>query len=178
MRPTATAKRARKGITMNTTIITTKSVYFTYDFFNRTIVGTDVNFELAGNPNTTQYAELMERMSAQPTFALFKVETERKVKRTYSGLSRELMFDYLTLHEEQDMLKKFAEMKDDHVAYPAIKSWFLEAYPKFNVEKAKKEVQAARLMKTKVKYKATKKDASKKDASKAPIDFPAKAVNQ
>lgn len=166
---------------MNTTTIittkknaaSTKSVYFTFNFFEKTIVGKDVDFELAGNPNNPQYAELMERMNAQPTFALFKVETERKTKRTYSGLSRELMFDYLTLHEEQDMLKKFAEMKDDHVAYPAIKSWFLEAYPKFDVKKAKNEVRTARLTTTKVKYKAVKKDASK-----APIDFTAKAVNQ
>jgi Spy/CpxP family protein refolding chaperone len=55
---------------------------------------------------------------------------------------------------------KFAEMKakkeKKEMAFATIKSWFLELFPKFNVNKAKMEIKAKKLEKAKDPYKVVK----------------------
>ena len=55
---------------------------------------------------------------------------------------------------------KFAEMKakkqKKEMSFATIKSWFLELFPKFNVNKAKLEINAKKLENAKAPYKVMK----------------------
>lgn len=140
---------------MNAIMRENTTVCFTYNHISKTIVGTDVNFDKAGNPYNPQYVELMKRMEEQPTYTLAPIATTKKVKRTYAGLTRELMVEYLEIQKEafyDSALEELRRMKNDEVAYPAIKSWFLDIFPRFDVDKAKKEIRASRLQGAKEKY--------------------------
>ena len=66
-----------------------------------------------------------------------------------------LMYDYIDCFGSEEMMEKFNEMKKNGTRFPAIKSWFLDLFPKFNVEKAKKEIRECRLGLIKAKYKVT-----------------------
>jgi hypothetical protein len=80
----------------------TAVVRFTIDFVNQKIVGTEYNFKKAGIPGTEQYKELLTRIAAHPGFGYQMVKPEKE-KKTYKGLSRELMYDYLFVKGEEDL---------------------------------------------------------------------------
>jgi hypothetical protein len=158
------AERPKKGIHMINTISSsvanesTPVVRFTIDFVNHKIVGTEYNFRKASIPGTEQYNELLTRMAAHPGFGYQMVKPEKE-KKTYKGLSRELMYDYLSVMGEDDMLAQLVQMKQDKVAYPTIKSWFLDKFPNFNVNKAKKHIDSVNLKSVKKKYRVIKANA-------------------
>lgn len=134
---------------------TTSTTYFTYDHLNKKIVGTELNFRKSGIPGSEQDNELMARIEEHPNYT-FHVIKPAKEKRSYKGLKRELMYDYIDCFGSEEMMKKFQQMKEDGTGFPAMKSWFLDQFPKFNVEKAKKEIQKHRLGNVKAKYKVIK----------------------
>ena len=142
---------------------TRSAIYFTYDHFNKKIVGSELNFKKSGNPNNPQYAALMEAMAAHPNYELSAV-APKKEKQTYEGLTLTLMEEYLNLVYEDELAdvarEKFAEMKakklNKKLAFATIKSWFLELFPKFNVNKARAEVKAKKLDAAKSPYKVIK----------------------
>lgn len=145
--------------------------YFTYDHIKKAIIGSEYNFTRSGIPGSEQDRELMMHLAEHPDYALVVVKPT-KMKQTYAGLTRELMYDYLYILNEKDLLTKFNEMKDASVSYPTMKSWFLEAFPNFNVDQAKKEIKKARLSTVKAKYKiirATPKTVSNIDST---LNFP------
>lgn len=153
--------------TTNTTTAvrsTSAKIAFTFDHVNKKIVGTDINFQKSGIPGSKQEAELMARIEAQPTYSFKVIETEKKpAKKTYAGLTLEVMEDYLAIYEGElagEARTKFAEMKDKHekkkMSYPTIKSWFLDLFPNFNVNKAKTAIKAKNLEKAKAPYKVIK----------------------
>ena len=67
-----------------------------------------------------------------------------------------LMYDYIDCFGSEEMLEKFQQMKEDGTGFPAMKSWFLDQFPKFNVEKAKGDIKRYRLGHVKAKYKVAK----------------------
>ena len=121
--------------------------YFTFNHINKTIVGTEFNFKMAGNPIKPQYNALMTAMEMQPTYALEPIPSKKKVekKQSYEGLTMHLMEEYLNIAYEGELAeearKQFAAMKakkeQRELAYPTIKSWFLEEFKHFNVNQAK-----------------------------------------
>ena len=144
----------------NVTARTTTSAYFTYDHINKRIVGTDINFSKAGIDDSVQYKALMAAMARHPDYSLFPITTPKKEKQTYKGLTLPLMESYLAIYEGEladEARSKFAEMKAKHknkeLAFGPIKSWFLDLFPGFNVEKAKREIQAKKLVAIKAPYK-------------------------
>ena len=142
---------------------TRTATYFTYDHFNHKIVGSELNFKKSGIPGSAQYDALMEAMAAHPNYTLFAV-APKKEKQTYAGLTIDLMEEYLNLVFEGELAttarEKFAEMKaakeEKKMAFATIKSWFLEMFPHFNVEKAKREIKAKKLANAKAPYKVVK----------------------
>ena len=144
----------------NSTNNTRTATYFTFDHFNKKIVGSELNFKKSGNPNFPQYEALMSAMAAHPNYELFAV-APKKEKQTYEGLTLTLMEEYLNLVYEGELAEvaraKFAEMKakkqKKEMSFATIKSWFLELFPKFNVNKAKLEINAKKLEKAKAPYK-------------------------
>ena len=140
--------------------------YFTFNHINKTIVGSEFNFKMSGNPTKPQYEELMAAMAMQPNYTLAPIASKKKVeqKQSYEGLTMEVMEEYLNLVYEGELATearaKFAEMKakkeEKKIAYPTIKSWFLDLFPKFNVNKAKMEIKAKKLDNAKAPYKVVK----------------------
>ena len=138
--------------------VTTSTTYFTYDHLTKKIVGTELNFRKSGNPGSEQDIELMARIAEHPNYD-FHVIKPAKQKNSYKGLTRALMYDYLDIQKDElskDLMAQLEQMKKDGVGYPAIKSWFLDAFPQFNVTKAEKAVREARLGGVKKKYKTIK----------------------
>ena len=139
--------------------------YFTFDHINKTIVGSEYNFKMSGNPTKPQYEALMAAMERHPNYTLTPVASKKKVekKQSYEGLTMELMEEYLNIYEGElaaEVRAKFAEMKakkeQKKLAYPTIKSWFIDLFPKFNVNKAKMEIKAKKLETAKAPYKVVK----------------------
>ena len=145
---------------------TTKSAtYFTFDHIRKAIVGSEFNFKMAGNPEKPQYGALMAAMDRHPSYTLTPIASKKKVekKQSYEGLTMDLMEEYLKVYEGElaDVARaKFAEMKakkeEKKIAYPTIKSWFLDLFPNFNVNKAKMEIKAKKLESAKAPYKVIK----------------------
>ena len=169
LRPTATAKRARKEFIMSNIITfsasTKTAAYFTFDHIKKTIIGSEFNFKMSGNPTKPQYNALMNAMAMQPSYSLSPIASEKKVQKkcTYKGLTMPLMEKYLEIYTDEqadEARAKFAEMKAkkelNEMSYPTIKSWFLDLFPHFNVQKATQEIQAKKLENAKKPYKVVK----------------------
>ena len=141
-----------------------KKFAFTYNHLAKKIVGTDVAFAKAGIPGSDLETELMARMNGQPTYTFEVIETEKKpAKKTYAGLTMEVMETYLAIYQGElanEMRTEFAKMKVKHnkkeMSYSTIKSWFLDLFPHFNVNKAKKAIQDHKLKEAKAPHKVIK----------------------
>ena len=146
------------------TASTSKKFAFTYNHITKKIVGTDINFEKAGIPGSALEKELLARMAGQPTYTFEVIATEKKPeKRSYAGLTMDLMEDYLAIWENDlaDAARaQFAEMKakqeKKELRFSLVKSWFLELFPKFDVKKAKKEIREKKFKDAKAPYKVVK----------------------
>ena len=149
---------------------TSKKFAFTYNHITKKIVGTDINFQKAGIPGSDLEEELLARMSAQPTYTFEVIATEKKpAKKTYAGLTQDLMKEYIAIQEDKakaDLEAQLDKMIADKIAYPTIKSWFLDTFQNFSVSKAKSEIQNHQLVSVKAKVRLVK--AAPKSATKNP----------
>ena len=137
--------------------------YFTFDHIGKKIVGSEFNFKKSGDDSTPQYEALMAAMERHPNYTLSAIPSKKKVgkKRSYEGLNMSLMEEYLNIVYEGELAEvaraKFAEMKtkkeNKEMTFATIKSWFLDLFPKFDVDKAKKEIKAKKLASAKAPYK-------------------------
>ena len=146
------------------TASTSKKFAFTYNHITKKIVGTDINFQKAGIPGSALEKELLARMAGQPTYTFEVIATEKKpAKRSYEGLTMDLMEGYLAIYEgelAEEMRAEFAKMKTEKeekkMAFATIKSWFLDQFPRFNVNKAKLAIKAKKLENAKAAHKVIK----------------------
>ena len=150
---------------------TVSTTYFTYDHINKKIDGTMENFELSGIPGSAQDLALMACLKEHPDYD-YRIVKLHKEKNSYKGLKLELMYDYIDCFGSKEMMAEFQRMKNEGTRFPAIKSWFLDLFPKFNVEKAKKEVQKYRLGVVKAKYKVVKTAPKNRKPSSNISDLP------
>lgn len=136
-----------------------KKSIFTFDFVNKSIVGSKHAIKKAGNPLTDEYKELCKMMSLQPTFSIVAKEEDKtrekkstKKKETYEGLTFAMMGEYInTLPENEKLIADFEEVK--RIAknkYPVVKKWFLETYKDFTMKKAKSDISSDRINKIKI----------------------------
>lgn len=118
------------------------AAYFTFNHINKTIVGSEFNFKMSGNPTKPQYEALMNAMAMQPTYTLAPIASQKKVekKQTYKGLDMALMADYIRIVATEQVKAEFKHMVEGKTAYPTIKSWFLEEFKHFNVNQAKAQI--------------------------------------
>ena len=158
----------------NTAMDTTFTTYFTFNHLKKTIVGSEFNFKMSGNPNKPQYEALMKAMAFQPTYTLAPVASNKKVekKQTYKGLNFELMMDYVEFKGNEVQKAEFQAIVDDNASYPTIKSWFLDNFKAgFTVEKATREIAQHKLGERKAKVRATVK-AKVVKAAPAVVELP------
>ena len=141
--------------TTSSSISTTKTaIYFTFDHFNKKIVGTEKNFKKSGISGTAQYNALMAAMKAHPNYELSAMAPKVK-KQTYAGLNFELMMDYVEFKGNEIQKAEFEEIVSSNATYPTIKSWFLDNFKVgFTVEKATREIAQHKLGERKAKVRA------------------------
>ena len=141
--------------TTSSSISTTKTaIYFTFDHFNKKIVGTEQNFKKSSISGTAQYNALMAAMSAHPNYELSAMAPKVK-KQTYKGLNFELMMDYVEFKGNEIQKAEFEEIVSSNATYPTIKSWFLDNFKVgFTVEKATREIAQHKLGERKDKVRA------------------------
>jgi hypothetical protein len=141
--------------TTSSSISTTKTaIYFTFDHFNKKIVGTEQNFKKSSISGTAQYNALMAAMSAHPNYELSAMAPKVK-KQTYAGLNFELMMDYVEFKGNEIQKAEFEEIVSSNATYPTIKSWFLDNFKVgFTVEKATREIAQHKLGERKAKVRA------------------------
>ena len=158
--------------TTSSSISTTKTaIYFTFDHFNKKIVGTEQNFKKSGISGTAQYNALMAAMSAHPNYELSAMAPKVK-KQTYAGLNFELMMDYVDVKGNEVQKAEFEQHVNDGDSYPTIKSWFLDNFKRgFTVEKAKREIAECRLSAKKEKVRTVVK-AKVVKAAPAVVELP------
>ena len=159
-------------ITTSSSTSTTKTaIYFTFDHFNKKIVGTEQNFMKSGISGTAQYNALMAAMSAHPNYELSAMAPKVK-KQTYAGLNFELMMDYVEVKGNEVQKAEFEQHVNDGDSYPTIKSWFLDNFKRgFTVEKAKREIAECRLSAKKEKVRTVVK-AKVVKAAPAVVELP------
>ena len=152
---------------------TSASTYFTFDHFDKKIVGSELNFKKSGIPGSAQYNALMAAMSAHPNYTLSSIAPKVK-KQTYEGLSFDLMMDYVECKGSEIQKAEFEEIVNSNAAYPTIKSWFVENFKAgFTVEKAKREIAQAQLRARKATARTAVRVRTAKAASAAVVEMPA-----
>ena len=149
--------------TTSSSISTTKTaIYFTFDHFNKKIVGTEQNFKKSGISGTAQYDALMAAMKAHPNYELSAMAPKVK-KQSYKGLNFDLMMDYVKIKGNDVQKAEFDEIVNEDASFPVIKSWFIENFKVgFTVEKAQREIAIA---KNNAKKKAAENALKAKKAS-------------
>ena len=158
--------------TSNATVRTTAAAaYFTFDHFNKKIVGTEQNFKKSGNSTTPQYASLMAAMELHPNYELSAI-APKKEKQSYKGLNAELITEYVEVFGNEAQKAELAELINNDEAHATIKSWFLDYFKcGFSVEKAKEMIAYHKLNARKSKVRATVKARSVKATSNT-IEMP------
>lgn len=140
---------------------------FAYNFTNNTIVASKTTLKKAGNPTTPEYKALMKMIAGQPTFRVVeKVIKDNGRKKTYNGLTLEMMKTHIEKQENSEFLMaEFNEaQKQGKSKYPLAKKWFLEQFPNFKITEGKKAIGDAKIakVKTNAKIVLAKTSANKK----------------
>ena len=110
---------------------------------------------------------LMKMIAGQPTFRVVeKVIKDNGRKKTYNGLTLEMMKTHIEKQENSEFLMaEFNEaQKQGKSKYPLAKKWFLEQFPNFKITEGKKAIGDAKIakVKTNAKIVLAKTSANKK----------------
>ena len=134
--------------------------FFSVNFFDDTIYGTEASFNKASKGNGPAYEELTALIARHPDFKLVVKEPKKhttKAKRTYNGMDFPFMEAYIQtrvnaeqIMAEYEAVKQMAEDANISV-YPFTKKWFLGEFDSngegFDMEQAKKEIANHRIAK-------------------------------
>ena len=125
---------------------------FAYDFVKNTIIASKTTLKKASVPNSPEYKALMKMIDKQPTFRVVEKEiSTNKSKKTYHGLTIEVMRTHILAQENSELLMaEFEEsMKEGKSKYPMAKKWFVAQFPNFKITEGKKAVSDAKIAKIK-----------------------------
>lgn len=125
---------------------------FTYNFVNKTIVGTKSAINRANMGKNPEYTTLCEMLAAHPDFTVAEKQINHKAdKKKYNGLTLPRMKEYIeTQPKSEERLREFAAIQKVAAAkgakYPLTKKWFLATFPEFkenNVSEAEISAEVA-----------------------------------
>ena len=113
------------------------NTHFTYNFVDKTIVGSKRSISRANKGLNPEYAELCSKLAEQPTFKVVeKVINQNTNKKTYQKLTFDRMRGYIALLSNSE--KRLAELEAviqvaeaRGAKYPLTKKWFLATYPEY-----------------------------------------------
>ena len=122
---------------------------FTYNFIEKTIIGSKAAIEKANKGKNPEYAELSGMLAAHPDFTVRVKDIQQKEgKKKYNNLTFKRMEEYIkTQFSDENALtakliefsaiQKVAEAKG--AKYPLTKKWFLATYPSYKENEVSKE---------------------------------------
>ena len=115
---------------------------FAVNFAENTIVASKTTLKKASIPNSPEYKELMELVKQMPDFTI----TEKKIKKsaskkTYEGLNKNFIMQYLSIQNNAEELKKQYEKAAELGKFPLVRKWFLNTFENFDMDTAKKEIE-------------------------------------
>ena len=125
---------------------------FTYNFVNKTIVGTKSAINRANKGMKPEYDTLCEMLAEHPDFTVAEKQINHKAdKKKYNGLTLPRMKEYIeTQPNSKERLIEFAAIQKvaatKGAKYPLTKKWFLATFPEFkenNVSKAEISAEVA-----------------------------------
>ena len=125
---------------------------FTYNFVNKTIVGTKSAINRANKGLKPEYGMLCEMLAEHPDFTVVEKQIKHKAdKKKYNGLTLPRIKEYIeTQPNSKERLIEFAAIqkvaKTKGALYPLTKKWFLATFPEFkenNVSKAEISAEVA-----------------------------------
>lgn len=110
---------------------------FTYNFVNKTIIGTKSAINRANKGMKPEYDTLCEMLAAHPDFTVVEKQIKHKTdKKKYNGLTLPRMEAYIKTQPNSEKrliefkaIQKVAEAKG--AKYPLTKKWFLATFPEF-----------------------------------------------
>ena len=110
---------------------------FTYNFVNKTIVGTKSAINRANMGKNPEYTTLCEMLSAHPDFTVVEKQIKHNPnKKKYNGLTLPRMREYIKTQPnskarliEFEAIQTVAEAKG--AKYPLTKKWFLKNYSNY-----------------------------------------------
>lgn len=113
------------------------TTHFTYNFVEKTIIGSKSSINKANKGMNPEYNELTAMLSAHPDFTVKEKTIEKKEgKKTYSNLTFKRMKDYISLQTnskakliEFEAIMTVASVKG--AKYPLTKKWFLATYTEY-----------------------------------------------
>ena len=125
---------------------------FTYNFVNKTIVGTKSAINRANKGMKPEYGMLCEMLAEHPDFTVAEKQINHKAdKKKYNGLTLPRMKEYIeTQPNSKERLIEFAAIQKvaatKGAKYPLTKKWFLATFPEFkenNVSEAEISAEVA-----------------------------------
>lgn len=120
-----------------------KSRFFV-DFQNNAIVGSKTTLKKASIPGSPEYKELMKLVKQHVTFVVVEKEIKKaEGKKTYVGLNKSFMLDYINTQENSEHLKKEFGQALRIGKFPLVRKWFLNTFKDFDMEAAKEAIDEA-----------------------------------
>ena len=125
---------------------------FTYNFVNKTIVGTKSAINRANKGLSPEYGMLSKMLAEHPDFTVAEKQIKHKAdKKKYKGLTLPRMEAYIeTQPNSKERLIEFKAIqkvaKAKGALYPLTKKWFLVTFPEFkenNVSEAEISAEVA-----------------------------------
>ena len=125
---------------------------FTYNFVNKTIVGTKSAINRANKGMKPEYGMLCEMLAEHPDFTVAEKQINHKAdKKKYNCLTLPRMKEYIEMQpKSKERLIEFAAIqkvaKAKGALYPLTKKWFLATFPEFkenNVSEAEISAKVA-----------------------------------
>ena len=119
---------------------------FVINFAENTIVASKTTLKKAGNPNSTEYKEMMKLMKKHPNFTVVeKIIKEATGKETHKGLKKNIIEAYIGIQNNATDLMAQYEAAAKQGKFPLVRKWFLSTFKDFNLEEAKEEIAKARI---------------------------------
>lgn len=121
---------------------------FAINFAENTIIASKTTLKKASIPNSPEYKALMKLVKQNPTFAITEKAIKKAVgKKTYEGLNKEFIMQYLSIQTNAEEMKKQYEKAAEMGKFPLVRKWFLNTFENFDMASAKEEIVAAQIAK-------------------------------
>lgn len=119
---------------------------FAINFAENAIVATKTTLKKASVPNSPECKALMKLMKQNPTFVVVEKEIKRpNGKKTYAGLTKAFIIEYISIKENADTLKLELEEVTKKGTFPLVRRWFLDTFNDFDMANAKEEIKAFKI---------------------------------